>query len=118
MNLVSHHQQVLELSTHFVTDKWLVEKKTFHEQGVKPDEELYYGKKFFVSDDQIDKDEPYTLHLLYIEALKSIIEGRLPVTRVDARDFAAFQMQIVYGDHNPAVHVLGFMEYAFDVHCV
>lgn len=106
-NLVCHPQ----FHTLTAPDKWLVEKKTFHEQGVKPDEELYYSKKFFVSDDQIDKDEPYTLHLLYIEALRNIIEGRIHVTRVDARDFAAFQMQIVYGDHNPAVHVPGFMEY-------
>jgi talin len=94
-----------------LADKWLVEKKTFHEQDVKPDTELYYGKKFFVSDDHIDKDDPVTLHLLYIEALKAVIEGRIHVTRVDARDFAAFQMQIVYGDHNPAVHVPGYMEY-------
>src|SRR5690606_6234118 len=64
------------------------------------------------SDDNIDKDDPFTLHLLYVEANKAIIEGRYPVGRTDAKDFAAIQMQIVYGDHDVNKHKPGFFECA------
>ena len=41
---------------------------------------------------------------------EAIIEGRYPVTRTDAKDFAALQMQIVYGDHDPNKHKAGFFD--------
>eukprot|EP01125_Pyxidicula_operculata_P006605 TRINITY_DN227_c1_g1_i1.p1 TRINITY_DN227_c1_g1~~TRINITY_DN227_c1_g1_i1.p1 ORF type:complete len:2471 (-),score=884.91 TRINITY_DN227_c1_g1_i1:132-7544(-) len=90
--------------------KWLNEQQTLHEQDIAEDEELVYAKKYFYSDDVVDKDDPFTLHLLYVEANKSIIEGKYPVTRGDAKDFAALQMQIVYGDHDPNKHKPGFYD--------
>lgn len=87
------------------------EVQTLHEQDIGEDEELEFAKRFFFSDDNIDKDDPFTLHLLYVEANKAIIDGRYPVTRTDAKDFCALQMQIVYGDHDPNKHKPGFFEY-------
>jgi hypothetical protein len=43
--------------------------------------------------------------------LKAIVDGRYPCTRSDAKSFCAFNMQVVYGDHNPATHQIGFLEY-------
>lgn len=89
---------------------WLDEQKPLHEQGVKEEDELEYAKKFYFSDDFIDKDDPFSLHLLYVEANKSVLTGKYSITRTDAKDFAALQLQIVYGDHDPAKHVPGFFE--------
>ena len=71
---------------------------------------LEFAKKFFFSDDNIDKDDPFSLHLLYVESNRAIIEGKYPVTRIDAKDFGALQMQIVFGDHDAAKHKPGFFK--------
>lgn len=89
---------------------WLVETQTLHEQDITEEEELVYAKRLFFSDDNIDKDDPFSLHLLYVESLKAIIDGKYPVTRNDAKDFAAIQMQITYGDHDPSKHKPGFLD--------
>eukprot|EP01123_Difflugia_compressa_P001391 TRINITY_DN115_c0_g2_i1.p1 TRINITY_DN115_c0_g2~~TRINITY_DN115_c0_g2_i1.p1 ORF type:complete len:1556 (-),score=395.56 TRINITY_DN115_c0_g2_i1:1402-6069(-) len=90
--------------------QWLNENQTLHEQDVTEEEELVFAKRLFFSDDNIDKDDPFSLHLLYVESLKSIIDGKYPITRNDAKDFAAIQMQIVYGDHDPNKHKVGFID--------
>ena len=48
--------------------------------------------------------------MLYVGAQKAIVNGDYPVTRNDARDFAAIQMQVVYGDHDPTKHKEGFLD--------
>jgi len=83
---------------------WLIEAQTLHEQDIGEDEELVFAKRLFFGDDNIDKDDPFSLHLLYVESLKAILDGKYPVTRNDAKDFAAIQMQITYGDHDPVKH--------------
>lgn len=90
---------------------WLHENSTLHEYDIGPDDELEFGKKFFSGDDRVDKDDPFALHLMYCEAQKAITDGRYPCSRAEAVTFAAIQMQIVYGDHNPNVHKPGFLGY-------
>uniref|UniRef100_A0A6B2KWB8 FERM domain-containing protein n=1 Tax=Arcella intermedia TaxID=1963864 RepID=A0A6B2KWB8_9EUKA len=92
-----------EFSLRKVSNKirWLDDHKTLHEQDIGPEEELEYGKKYFFTDDLVDKDDPHTLNLLYWEANRAILESRYPTTRTDAKDFAALQMQVVFGDHKP-----------------
>jgi len=80
---------------------WLDESRTLHENDVAPDEPLEFAKRFFFSDDRVDKDDPFTLHLLYDEAQKAIITGRYPCSRDNAKEFAALQMQVLYKDFNP-----------------
>jgi hypothetical protein len=46
-----------------------------------------------------------------MESLEAIVNGSYPASRTDARNFAGFAMQVMYGDHNPAVHVVGYIEY-------
>jgi len=88
---------------------WFNAIQTLHEQDVLEDEVLVFAKRLFFSDVDIDKDNPFSLHLLYMEFLKDIIDGKYPITRTDAKDFAAIQMQIVYGDHDPNKHKPGFL---------
>ena len=62
-------------------------------------------------DDFVDKDDPFSLHLLYIGAMKAIVNGDYPISRMEARDLAGIQMQVVYGDHDPKKHKPGWIEY-------
>jgi hypothetical protein len=45
---------------------WLLDHFTLHDQGILPDETLEYAKKFFFSDDKVDFDDPFTLHVYYL----------------------------------------------------
>jgi len=91
---------------------WLDDNKTLHDQDqdIAEDEELEFAKKLYYSDEFIDKDDPFSLHLLYVEANKAVIEGRYNITRTDAKDFAALQLQITYGDHDLEKHKPGFFD--------
>lgn len=90
---------------------WLLEQQTLHEQDINPEtEELEYAKKFYFSDDFIDKDDPFTLHLLYVEANKAIVSSKYPINREKAVEFGALQLQITYGDHDPEKHKPGFFD--------
>lgn len=117
---------------------WLNENKCLHDEGVTQDEELEYRKKYFVNDNEVEQSDPFALHvctkcrlgfrflivlsdffssrrcsrqLLYMESVEGVVKGYYPTSRTDARNFAAFAMQVMYGDHNPAVHVIGYFEY-------
>jgi len=89
---------------------WLNDAQTLHEQDIRETDELVYAKRYFYNDDFVDKDDPFSLHLLYVGAQKNIVDGEYPVTRNDARDFAAIQMQVVYGDHDPTKHKEGWID--------
>eukprot|EP01128_Nolandella_sp_AFSM9_P012687 TRINITY_DN951_c0_g2_i2.p1 TRINITY_DN951_c0_g2~~TRINITY_DN951_c0_g2_i2.p1 ORF type:complete len:2415 (-),score=843.80 TRINITY_DN951_c0_g2_i2:361-7515(-) len=89
---------------------WLNDAETLHQQSVKETDELEYDKRYFYNDDFVDKDDPFSLHLLYVGANKDIVTGKYQITRTDARDFAAIQMQVVYGDHDPAKHKPGWVD--------
>lgn len=89
---------------------WLNENKCLHDEGVTQDEELEYRKKYFVNDNEVEQSDPFALHLLYMESVEGVVKGYYPTSRTDARNFAAFAMQVMYGDHNPAVHVIGYFD--------
>lgn len=43
------------------------------------------------------------------------MNGKYQITRNDARDFAALQMQVVYGDHDPTKHKPGWVKYSIEM---
>lgn len=88
---------------------WLNDGQTLHEQDVKETDELVYAKRYFFTDDYVDKDDPFTLHLLYVTVQKGVVAGQYQMTRNDAVMFAALQMQVMFGDHDPARHKKGFI---------
>lgn len=68
-----------------------------------------YKKKIFLQDDSKEMKDPKAKHLVYIQAVASVISSEYPSTPEEAVRLAGLQMQVVYGDHNPTSHSAGFL---------
>jgi len=81
-----------------------LEKK---KDGTEP--KIVFKKKIFLRDDDREMKDSVAKHYLYIQALHSVIESEYPCREEDAITLAGLQVQVNYGDHNPATHVVGFL---------
>jgi len=68
-----------------------------------------FKKKIFLRDDEREMQDLIAKHHVYIQALHSVIESEYPSSVEDAIKLAGLQVQIVYGDHKPGNHVVGFL---------
>jgi len=68
-----------------------------------------FKKKIFLRDDDRELQDTVAKHLVYIQALFSVIESEYPCVMDDAIRLAGLQVQITYGDHKPATHSGGFL---------
>jgi len=68
-----------------------------------------FKKKIFLRDDEREIQDLIAKHHVYIQALHSVIESEYPCSLDDAIKLAGLQVQIVYGDHKPGNHVVGFL---------
>jgi len=68
-----------------------------------------FKKKIFLRDDEQEMRDLVAKHLIYIQALYSVIESEYPCTQDEAIRLAGLQVQIVYGDHKSATHTVGFL---------
>jgi len=68
-----------------------------------------FKKKIFLRDDEREMGDPTAKHHVYIQALHSVIESEYPCSAEDAIKLAGLQVQIVYLDHKPQTHVVGFL---------
>ena len=93
----------------FPSVNWLNTEKSLREQGIEETVVLTLRKKFFFSDQNVDRNDPVQLNLLYVQSRDAIIDGTHPCTRDEAVQFAALQCQIQYGNHNEAKHKPGFL---------
>ncbi|XP_071788038.1 talin-1-like isoform X4 [Asterias amurensis] len=89
---------------------WLDHTRTLREQGVEDMEMLIFRRKYFYSDQNVDKRDPVQLNLLYVQSRDAIINGTHPCSYEEALQLAGTQMQIHYGDHDPARHKIGFLD--------
>ncbi|RXM97133.1 Talin-1 [Acipenser ruthenus] len=89
---------------------WLDHGRTLREQGVEETETLLLRRKFFYSDQNVDSRDPVQLNLLYVQARDDILNGSHPVSFDKACEFAGFQCQIQFGDHNEQKHKPGFLD--------
>ena len=117
---------------------WVDHSKTLREQGIAEVDVLLLKRKYFYNDANIDSRDPIQLNLLYqvkyylLEQLKkkhfqkiiknncfliifqqakeSILNATHPVRQDDAVQFAAYQVQVQFGDHRETTHKLGFLE--------
>uniref|UniRef100_H3C8Y1 FERM domain-containing protein n=1 Tax=Tetraodon nigroviridis TaxID=99883 RepID=H3C8Y1_TETNG len=89
---------------------WLDHGRTLREQGVEETEMLLLRRKFFYSDQNVDSRDPVQLNLLYVQARDDILNGSHPVSFDKACEFAGYQCQIQFGDHNESKHNSGFLE--------
>jgi talin len=93
------------------TGDWLIEDKTLYEQDIAEDEMLIFAKKYFNNDFNIDKEDPMQLHLIYIQSVAGVINGKYdPLQRQEVIDLASVQTQIMHGNHDPNKHKPGFLE--------
>uniref|UniRef100_A0A8C2Q1S2 Talin 1 n=1 Tax=Cyprinus carpio TaxID=7962 RepID=A0A8C2Q1S2_CYPCA len=98
-----HVDDTLELN-------WLDHGRTLREQGVEEYEMLLLRRKFFYSDQNVDSRDPVQLNLLYVQARDDILNGSHPVSFDKACEFAGYQCQIQFGDHNESKHKPGFLD--------
>ena len=78
-------------------------------------------KKFFFSDQNVDRNDPiqfifllnYRLNLLYVQSREGVLSGKLPVTLDESILFAAIQCQIAFGNNDPDKMKSGFIKYIF-----
>ncbi|XP_056089203.1 talin-1 isoform X1 [Rhinichthys klamathensis goyatoka] len=89
---------------------WLDHGRTLREQGVEEFEMLLLRRKFFYSDQNVDSRDPVQLNLLYVQARDDILNGSHPVSFDKACEFAGYQCQIQFGDHNESKHKPGFLD--------
>jgi len=68
-----------------------------------------FKKKIFLRDDEREMQDPVAKHLVYIQALFSVIESEYPCSVDDAIRLGGLQVQQVYGDHKPGNHTTGFL---------
>eukprot|EP01130_Rhizamoeba_saxonica_P013799 TRINITY_DN5926_c0_g1_i1.p1 TRINITY_DN5926_c0_g1~~TRINITY_DN5926_c0_g1_i1.p1 ORF type:complete len:2517 (-),score=746.62 TRINITY_DN5926_c0_g1_i1:47-7120(-) len=102
---------------HIHNPRWLAKDMTLHAQDVDLDtmeqEGVYliYSKRFFFSDEYIDKDHPVELNMLFIEMRAMIMDEMIKgVTRGDIVDMGAMYMQILYGDHDVNRHKAKYID--------
>jgi len=95
-------ERVLELMKVWESDK-------LKKDGAPEPTFVFKKKKIFLKDDEKELSDPTAKNLVYIQALKNVIEGTYPSTTEESLKLAGYQVQVVYGDHNPATHALGFL---------
>ncbi|KAI9206533.1 uncharacterized protein BJ171DRAFT_498098 [Polychytrium aggregatum] len=88
---------------------WLIPDQSLPEQGLTEADTVILKKKFFFTDQNIDRNDPVQLNLLYNQSKEMIISGKHPCTLQEAIQFGAIQCQIQYGNHEPDKHKPGFL---------
>eukprot|EP01114_Cavostelium_apophysatum_P002895 TRINITY_DN125_c0_g1_i1.p1 TRINITY_DN125_c0_g1~~TRINITY_DN125_c0_g1_i1.p1 ORF type:complete len:328 (-),score=93.06 TRINITY_DN125_c0_g1_i1:108-1091(-) len=87
--------------------------KTKTKEGKEPLKDIAFAfifkKKIFLRDDEREMQDAVAKHLVYIQALYSVIESEYPCTAEDAVRLAGLQVQTVYGDHKTGTHIVGFL---------
>jgi myosin-7 len=68
-----------------------------------------FKKKIFLRDDEREMSDLIAKHHVFIQAQHSVIESEYPCSVEDAVKLAGLQVQIVYGDHKPGTHTVGFL---------
>jgi hypothetical protein len=65
LNIKGAEEYSLQQASH--QGEWLKENLCLDEQNVGPKQVLLFKKKYFVTDGTVDKDDPFNLHLIYIQ---------------------------------------------------
>ncbi|KAI8614346.1 hypothetical protein BC830DRAFT_1169513 [Chytriomyces sp. MP71] len=84
--------------------KWLNPDLTLREQGVKESEPVLLKKKFFFTDQNVDRNDPVQLNLLFNQVKEMIVSAKYPCTLDEAVQLAAIQAQCQFGNHEPDRH--------------
>jgi len=87
------------------------EKEKAERKGKSSDNDpiFLFKKKIFLKDDDREMEDPISKDLIYKQALHCVISSEYPSEAKDAIKLAGLQFQVLYGDHNNAFHVPGFL---------
>jgi len=91
-------------------NEWLNDKQGLYEQDVVEENVLILAKRYFFSDEQIDRTDPVQVHLIYVQCKEGVLQSKYPVTREESYNLASLQVQIEHGNHNPARHKPKFLK--------
>ncbi|KXS11309.1 hypothetical protein M427DRAFT_505616, partial [Gonapodya prolifera JEL478] len=90
--------------------RWLLPEKCLAEQGVADTDAVMLKKKFFFSDQNVDRNDPVQLNLIYNQSKEAILQGKYPCNPDEAIQFAALQAQVQFGNYEPEKHKVGFLK--------
>jgi hypothetical protein len=68
-----------------------------------------FKKKIFLKDDEKEMADEKAKDLVYLQGVNDVIESVYTCQVHEAIQLAGLQLQATYGDHNPAVHIAGFL---------
>eukprot|EP00834_Sanchytrium_tribonematis_P001960 NODE_53_length_30760_cov_1.203712.p1 type:complete len:2138 gc:universal NODE_53_length_30760_cov_1.203712:1939-8352(+) len=90
--------------------RWLNPDQALCEQNITNEDVLVLKKKFYFSDQNVDRNDPVQLNLVYTQARNQILSEKHPCTFEEAIQFAAIQCQVQFGNNDPTKHKPGFLE--------
>ena len=91
----------LEYSFGFIFNdkfKWLNPKQGIREQGLSLEDFVILRKKYFLTDEDIEKYDPGQLHLVYEQCKQSILSELYPCSEEQAISFGGIQALIEQGE--------------------
>ena len=77
-------------------------EKTLREQALTEEDYVILKKKFFVTDQNVDRTDPVQLVIMYTQATNDILSGKIPCAPEEAAQFGGIAMQILYGNQGNA----------------
>jgi talin len=89
--------------------KWLGHDKTLRECGVD-DNTLVVLRRKYMYEKSVNIKNPVEINLLYVQSRDGIIDGTYPITQEEACKFAAYQVQIQYGDFDENRYKSGYFD--------
>lgn len=80
--------------------EWMIPSQSLDEQGIQRGEPVFFRKRLYSPEKDIDTTDSIQLHLLFAQCVETFLSSELPCTESDAIDLASLLLQIEYGDHN------------------
>eukprot|EP01135_Chromosphaera_perkinsii_P008202 Nk52_evm24s1178 gene=Nk52_evmTU24s1178 len=90
---------------------WIDPDKSMHEQGLLPDQTIFFlRKKFFFSDQNVSSSDKIQLDLLYLECREAYLTDKHPCSDDELITFAALMAQATEGDYKDGIHSTAFVK--------
>jgi hypothetical protein len=71
---------------------------------------LLFKKKFHFAEPMVSDDDPVFLNLVFCQAQHALVRGSVVCDLEQGVQLVATQFQINFGDHNPSIHLPGFLK--------
>ncbi|XP_057316525.1 talin-2-like isoform X2 [Hydractinia symbiolongicarpus] len=88
---------------------WLGHDKTLREAGVEKNTLVVLRRKYMY-EQSVNIKNPVEINLLYVQSRDGIIDGTYPCPLDEASKFAAYQIQIQYGDFDEGRYKSGYID--------